>query len=114
MSSDTSESPPPSGQLVGAGEWVRVHRVELEPSQRSQNLPADTAAVPFESWVNGRLVDATPLGAQADIVTLSGRKVRGRLVERRPGYNHTFGSPPAPLLASVMRARELLAAAETE
>lgn len=90
-----------------SGRWARVHRVELERGQRAPGLPADTAAVPFETWVNGWLVDGAALGEQARLLTPSGRIVSGRLVELDPGYRHSFGSPSAPLQEAGRRARDV-------
>ena len=70
--------------IVARGRWARIHRVELGPSERAPGIPADTAAVPFESWINGWLVEANP------------------------GYHHSFGSPPPALRRAGERAFELL------
>ena len=96
------------GSLVPAGTWVRIHRVELAPPERAPAIPDETAAVAFESWVNGRLVDDSAIGSRTRIRTTTGRLVEGDLVEVSPGYRHTFGSPPASLLRAGERAREIL------
>ena len=88
---------------------VRVHRVELAPHERSPLVPEDTARVPFESWVNGWLLDdGVRLGEQARVRTAAGRIVHGTLLELDPGYTHTFGAPPPGLLAASERARSLV------
>jgi 2-amino-4-ketopentanoate thiolase alpha subunit len=96
------------GSPVPAGLWVRIHRVELAPSERAPDLPGDTAGVPFESWINGWLSEAAAVGSRARIRTATGRLIEGELVEVEPGYHHSFGPPPAVLQRGGERARESL------
>jgi hypothetical protein len=96
------------GSAVPAGVWVRIHRVELAPSERAPGVPEDTAAVPFESWINGWLVEDTPLGSRTRIRTATGRVVEGELIEVAPGYHHSFGSPPSALQRAGEAARDRL------
>jgi 2-amino-4-ketopentanoate thiolase alpha subunit len=91
-------------RTVPRGRWGRIHRVELAPAERAAGIPADTAAVPFETWINGWLVDEAALGEAARLRTPAGRVVEGVLVEADPGYTHSFGSPPPSLHAAGMRA----------
>jgi 2-amino-4-ketopentanoate thiolase alpha subunit len=100
------------GSPVPAGLWVRIHRVELGPSERAPGLPEDTAGVPFESWINGWLVEASAIGSRACIRTATGRLVEGELVELEPGYHHSFGPPPSALQLAGERARETLFAGD--
>jgi hypothetical protein len=94
--------------MVEKGRWARVHRIELDPSERAPGIPEDTATVPFETWINGWLVDDALIGAPAKLRTRTGRTVDGILVEADPGYHHSFGSPPPPLQRAGDRARERL------
>jgi 2-amino-4-ketopentanoate thiolase alpha subunit len=96
------------GQNPPLGRWVRIHRVELGPSERSPSVPEDTAAVPFEAWINGWLLGDARLGEQVRITTVTGRAVEGELIEENPGYWHTFGSPPQPLQRASGNASTLL------
>jgi hypothetical protein len=93
---------------VPADVWVRIHRVELAPSERAPGLPDDTAGVPFESWINGWLVEDAAIGSRTSIRTATGRIVEGELVEVGPAYEQSFGSPPPPLQRAGERARERL------
>jgi 2-amino-4-ketopentanoate thiolase alpha subunit len=86
-----------NGSAVEKGRWARIHRLELGPSERAPGIPEDTAAVPFESWINGWLVEDAEIGERATLRTMTGRIVEGVLVEADPGYSHTFGSPPPEL-----------------
>ena len=91
-----------------SGRWVRIHRVELASSERSVGLPRDTGAVPFETWINGWLLEEAQLGERTSIRTATGRIVEGELVEADPGYDHSFGAPPPALQRIGERARQLL------
>lgn len=93
---------------VRPGRLVRVHRIELAASERVASIPEDTACVPFESWINGWLVEDATIGERARIRTATGRLVEGELVEVDPGYLHSFGSAPAALLRAGRRARQIL------
>ena len=93
---------------VSRGTWVRIHRVELAPSERAGDLPEDTAQVPFESWINGWLAESAAMGSRTRIRTPAGRLVEGELVEVRPGYGHSFGSPSPALQQAGERARRRL------
>jgi hypothetical protein len=94
--------------IVLRGGWARIHRLELAPSERAPGIPADTAAVPFETWINGWLVDDAAIGERARLRTPTGRIVEGELTEADPGYHHSFGSPPLALQRAGGRAFELL------
>jgi len=85
-----------------AGEWVEVERVLLEPADRAEHLPEDTAAQPLRVWVRGFARAAADLGDECEVETASGRVVSGRLSAVNPGYAHTFGSPP-PGIAGIGR-----------
>ena len=87
---------------------MRIHRVELPPSERAAGVPDDTAACSFEAWINGWLVEQVRLGEHARIETLSGRVVEGTLVATGPGYDHSFGSPPPALQRAGRRAQRVL------
>ena len=75
------------------GDWVRIHSILLKPEDRAAGIPADTAGVPVEMWQKGFLrdVNAAP-GDKVGVETVTGRKVRGTLVEVFPVYRHSFGS----------------------
>lgn len=96
------------GLAVEKGRWARIHRLELGPSERAPGIPEDTAAVPFESWINGWLVEEAVIGERAQLRTTTGRIVEGVLVEADPGYNHSFGSPPPALQHAGEQARQRL------
>lgn len=78
---------------AGAGDWVEVERMILDPSQRSANLPPETAAKPLMMWVKGFAQSDGALGDEMTVETMTGRRVTGTLSAINPGYFHTFGRP---------------------
>lgn len=91
------------------GDWVRVYLVLLPAGERAPGVPADTAALPYEGWINGWAEEAARVGEAMTIRTAAGRRVRGRLVEMNPGYQHTFGRPHPAMLAIGPSLRKMLA-----
>jgi hypothetical protein len=73
--------------------WVEIGGVVLQKDERAPNLPDDTKQVPLEMRVKGFLLLEAEKGGEADIVTLSGRTVRGTLTGINPEYAHMFGRP---------------------
>jgi 2-amino-4-ketopentanoate thiolase alpha subunit len=75
------------------GTWVEIGGVVLEKNERAPNLPDDTNQVPLEMRVKGFLRQDAEKGGEAEIITPSGRTVRGTLIEINPVYAHRFGRP---------------------
>jgi len=73
--------------------WVEIGGVELQKDERAPNLPDDTKQVPLEMRVKGFLLHDADKGEEAEIITPSGRTVRGMLTGINPEYSHMFGSP---------------------
>lgn len=92
----------PSGsETVPVGTRVQLRFVVLEPGERAASLPEDTAAVPYEARVRGRLVAAARVGEEGTIRTAVGRELTGELELVEPADLHTFGRPPAALVEAV-------------
>jgi hypothetical protein len=75
------------------GDWVEVERVLLEPSERSANLPEDTASQSLITWVKGFALAEADMCEELSVTTMTGRTVAGKLSAINPGYFHTFGQP---------------------
>jgi 2-amino-4-ketopentanoate thiolase alpha subunit len=88
------------GEPVPAGTWVELHTIVLPAGERAPQVPEDTSRVPLEMRVKGRLVEPAPVGAEAEVVTPAGRRLRGTLETVVPAYTHGFGAP-IPELADV-------------
>ena len=91
------------------GQWVEIHKVLLEPAERTAPLPADTQLVPFEARIKGFLVEDANIGDQVTIETVLGRRVSGTLIAVLPPHLPTFGSPVPELLTIGNELRSLLA-----
>jgi len=87
-------------ELVAQGTWVEIHKIALDAGERTAQVPEDTRQVPLELRVKGFLVAAAALGDEAEIETLTGRRLRGRLTATNPAYSHSFG-PPIPELSTI-------------
>ena len=93
---------------LAKGTWVEIHNVILEAGERAPQVPDDTQHVPLEMCVKGFLAAPAAIGEDAEIETLSGRRLRGRLIEANPAYTHSFG-PPVPELSPIgLEVRALL------
>jgi hypothetical protein len=86
--------------LVAKGTWVEIHRIVLAAGERAPQVPEDTAHVPLEMRVKGVLDEPAVLGTEVEILTSSGRCLRGTLVDVNPAYTHGFG-PPVPELSTI-------------
>ena len=86
--------------LIEKGTWVEIHDVVLEAGERAPQVPEDTGKVPLEMRVKGFLLTPAAIGEEADVETLSGRRLRGKLAEVNPAYTHSFGAP-IPQLATI-------------
>jgi hypothetical protein len=87
---------------IEKGTWVQIHRIVLQEGQRAPQVPVETQQVPLEMWVKGFLAEPATLGEKVEIVTPSGRRLRGILTDVNPSYTHSFG-PPIPELLTVGR-----------
>lgn len=80
--------------------WVEIGGIILQKEERAPHLPDDTKQVPLEMRVKGFLLHDAEKGGQAEILTPSGRRVKGTLTEINPVYTHMFGRP-VPELSSI-------------
>jgi len=94
--------------MVKKGEWVRIHRIILEPSERAPQVPEDTKKVPLEMWVKGYLDRDAEIGEEVSVTTVTGRKETGKLTEVNPYYDHDFGRFIPELLAIDRQVREMV------
>ncbi len=94
--------------MAKRGEYARIHRTVLEPEARANQVPEDTHSVPLEMWVKGYLTSDAHMGEQAEVITRTGRRERGALVEVNPAYHHDFGDFVPELLEIGDTLREIL------
>ncbi len=77
---------------VKKGDWVRVHRIIFTPDQRAPQVPEDTKKVPLEMWVKGFCQSDAEIGDEVEVITITGRREHGKIVELEPTYRHSFGN----------------------
>lgn len=100
--------------MAQKGDWALLHSVILESAQRAPQVPDDTHKVPLEQWVKGRLTGPARLGAQTTVITRTGRKVAGTLLEVNPRFSHDFGDFVPELLEIDDTVRALLFGGESK
>lgn len=90
------------------GDFVRIHSIVLDSSDRAPSVPEDTRCVPLEMWVKGFIQDDACVGDLVSVSTMTGRVVEGVLVEISPYYNHGYGKFVPELLEVGFQARHIL------
>ncbi len=94
--------------MIKKGEWVRIHKIILQPSERAPQVPDDTKAVPLEMWDKGFLLADANMGDEAEVETVTGRREVGTLIEVNPYYDHDYGKFIPELLAIDKQVREIV------
>lgn len=94
--------------MIKKGEWVRIHKIILQPSERAPQVPEDTKKIPLEMWDKGFLQEDAEMGGEVTIETVTGRKETGKLIEVNPYYEHDFGKFVPELLAIDRQVRDIL------
>ncbi|NLY86821.1 MAG: 2-amino-4-ketopentanoate thiolase [Tissierellia bacterium] len=88
-------------------DWVEIENIVLTPDERAPQVPDDTKATPLMMWIKGFLMDdEASIGDEVSVKTLSGRIVKGKLVEINPRHVHDFGNPVHELLEIGMELKE--------
>lgn len=90
------------------GDWVQIHQILLKPGERAPQVPEDTKKVPLELWVKGIVQEDAKIGSMVEIITATGRKVKGELIAVNPGYAHDYGEFVPELLKVDMQLKEIL------
>lgn len=90
------------------GDFVRIHNIVLKSSERAPQVPDDTKKVPLEMWVKGFLQADANIEDEVEILTITGRKVSGKLVELNSVYRHNYGEFVPELLQIGLQARAIL------
>lgn len=102
-------------EFAQKGCWVKIYKVLLKEGERAPQVPVETSKVPLEFRVNGFLqVEKAQLGEEVEILTVTGRKMKGVLVEIEPCYTHSFGAYIPELGTIGSELRNLLEKAEKE
>jgi len=94
--------------LVKKGAWVTIESIVLKPSKRPHSVPDDTRRTDFKKWVNGTLARRAQLGGPATIITPTGRKESGMLLDVNPSHAISYGTYVPELKKAGDQAREYL------
>ncbi len=94
--------------MIKKGEWVSIHKIILQPSERAPQVPEDTSKVPLEMWVKGFLQEDANIGDEVSVVTRTKRIEKGTLLEANPYYKHSYGKFVPELLQVSEQVREVL------
>ncbi len=94
--------------MAKKGTWVKIHDIVLQPGERATNLPEDTKKVPLEMWAKGFLIEDGEIGQKVEIKTITGRLVKGTLVEVEPHYEHNYGKFVLEILQIGLQLKEVL------
>lgn len=100
--------------MIKKGEWVRIHKTILPPAERAPQVPEDTKKVPLEMWDKGFLQADARIGDEVTILTVTGRKETGTLIEVNPHYGHDFGKFVPELLVIDKQVTEIVFGGEKE
>lgn len=90
------------------GDWVRIQNTVLEPSERAPQVPDDTKATPLMLWVKGFACHDAEVGQEIEVETITGRSVKGTLIEINPAYKHNFGNCVPEILQIGITAKKVL------
>lgn len=77
--------------LIRKGSWVQIHKIILNPEERTALIPEETKKVPLEMWVKGFLNSDASLNEEVSVTTLTNRVETGTLVALDPSYHHDYG-----------------------
>lgn len=89
-------------------DWVIIHNLVLTPDERAPQVPDDTKKVPLEMWVKGFIQKDANVGDLVEVKTITGRLVKGNLVQVNPYYTHDYGKCIPELLQIGIQAKEIL------
>ena len=97
---------------VKKGAWVQVENIVLAAGERAPQVPEDTQQCDLKLWVKGIAQHDGEVGAPIEIVTVTGRKTSGILVEVEPGYIHDYGDFQPELLQVELQLKALMEGGE--
>lgn len=78
--------------MILKGKLVQIHKIILKKEERASQVPEDTKNTPLEMWVKGYLCEDSKVGERCNVITVTGRKVEGTLVDGGLKYEYDFGN----------------------
>lgn len=95
--------------MAKKGDWVRIHAVVLEASERTAKIPEDTKACNLEMWTKGFLQEENAeIGDEVTVETAVGRLEKGNLLEVNPYYTHSYGKFVPELIQIDKQLRDIM------
>jgi 2-amino-4-ketopentanoate thiolase alpha subunit len=94
--------------MIKKGTWVEVEEVVLTPEERSSAIPEETKKTPLKVWVRGNCMKDCSIGEEVEVATLTGRILKGVVVEEKPAYRYGFGEYIEEIQFIGRQAREIL------
>lgn len=95
-------------EMIKKGTWVQLENVVLPAGQRAPQVPADTQDCDLLLWVKGILQKDCAMGEIAEVTTVTGRNVTGKLVDVNPKYKYDYGEFQPELLKIELQLKEVL------
>lgn len=95
-------------EKIKKGTWVQLENVVLPAGQRAPQVPEDTQECDLLLWVKGFLQEDCQMGEMAEVKTVTGRLVTGKLVDVNPRYVHDYGDFQPELLQIELQLKEIL------
>ncbi|MFA6377785.1 MAG: 2-amino-4-oxopentanoate thiolase subunit OrtA [Acholeplasmataceae bacterium] len=77
--------------MIPKGTYVEIEKVVLFPDERASHIPLDTKKLPLVMRIKGFLSEDSLEGQEVNILTVTKRLEKGKLVAVKPFYSHTFG-----------------------
>ncbi|MDY3121292.1 2-amino-4-oxopentanoate thiolase subunit OrtA [Suipraeoptans intestinalis] len=93
---------------VKKGDWVEIETIVLPAYERAPQVPEDTMKCSLKMWVKGEACEDKKEGEEIEILTNTGRRVRGKLVSLNPGYHHDYGEFQPELIRIERQVKEIL------
>lgn len=88
------------------GDWVEISSVLLKPEERAKNIPPETAGHPLVMRTRGFALGEAACGDTIPVRTVTGRTLRGTLIEVNPAFRHDFGECVPELIHVRLRLKE--------
>lgn len=94
--------------MAKKGDWVQIEQLVLTAGNRAPQVPEDTQQCDLKLWVKGVAQNDVAVGETVEIVTATGRKTEGILVEVNPRYIHDYGVFQPALLKVEQQLKEIM------
>ncbi len=98
--------------MAKKGDWVQIENTVLKAGNRAPQVPEDTQKCDLKLWVKGIAQHEGNLGENMDIITVTGRKTSGTLVDINPRYIHDYGDFQPELLQVELQLKGIMEGAE--